>query len=58
MKFLETHFEEYINSVNKINLHPKLEKFIINFQIPSIIWVILYIMAQEELENIVKCYIL
>jgi len=26
MKFLETHFEEYINSVNKINLHPKLEK--------------------------------
>ena len=25
MKFLETHFEEYINSVNENNLHPKLE---------------------------------
>jgi hypothetical protein len=27
MKFLETHFEEYINSVQKTNLHPKLEKY-------------------------------
>jgi len=26
MKFLETHFEEYLNSIEKINLHPKLEK--------------------------------
>jgi hypothetical protein len=26
MKFLESHFEEYINEVNRINLHPKLEK--------------------------------
>ena len=26
MKFLESHFEEYINAVKKINLHPKLEK--------------------------------
>jgi hypothetical protein len=26
MKFLETHFEEYINEVSKYNLHPKLEK--------------------------------
>jgi hypothetical protein len=26
MKFFETHFEDYINEVCKINLHPKLEK--------------------------------
>ena len=26
MKFYETHFEEYINSVNKNNLHPKMKK--------------------------------
>jgi hypothetical protein len=26
MKFLETHFEDYINEVCKTNLHPKLEK--------------------------------
>ena len=26
MKFLETHFEEYIQAVHKINLHPKLDK--------------------------------
>jgi hypothetical protein len=26
MKFYETHFEEYINENNKINLHPKLDK--------------------------------
>ena len=26
MKFYETHFEEYITEVNKVNLHPKLEK--------------------------------
>jgi hypothetical protein len=26
MKLLETHFEEYINSVNNYNLHPKLTK--------------------------------
>jgi len=26
MKFQETHFEEYINSVKKYNLHPKLEE--------------------------------
>ena len=26
MKFLETHFDEYINQVTKINLHPKLKK--------------------------------
>jgi hypothetical protein len=26
MKFLESHFEEYTNAVEKINLHPKLEK--------------------------------
>jgi hypothetical protein len=26
MKFLESHFEEYITSVEKINLHPKLDK--------------------------------
>ena len=32
MKFYETHFEEYINENNRLNLHPKLgklyEKFI------------------------------
>jgi hypothetical protein len=33
MKFLETHFEEYINAVSKHNLHPKLEKSMNN--IPS-----------------------
>lgn len=27
MKFQETHFEEYINSVQKTNLHPKLDKY-------------------------------
>jgi hypothetical protein len=26
MKFQETHFEEYINAVNKMNIHQKLEK--------------------------------
>ena len=26
MKFLESHFEEYINAVNHFNLHPKLQK--------------------------------
>ena len=26
MKFYETHFEEYINAIQKQNLHPKLEK--------------------------------
>lgn len=26
MKFLETHFEEYIQSVNAVNLHPKMAK--------------------------------
>ena len=26
MKFYETHFEEYINENNRINLHPKLDK--------------------------------
>ena len=31
MKFLETHFEDYINEVKKINLHPKLEKYYSQF---------------------------
>jgi hypothetical protein len=31
MKFQETHFEEYISSVNKLNLHPKLEKVYSHF---------------------------
>ena len=31
MKFLETHFEEYISSLNKLNLHPKLEKVYSHF---------------------------
>jgi len=31
MKFLETHFEEYINEVCKLNLHPKLEKLYNDF---------------------------
>uniref|UniRef100_A0A6C0KPU2 Uncharacterized protein n=1 Tax=viral metagenome TaxID=1070528 RepID=A0A6C0KPU2_9ZZZZ len=31
MKFLETHFEEYIQSVNKINIQPKLEKIVSKF---------------------------
>jgi hypothetical protein len=26
MKFYETHFEEYINESNRVNLHPKLDK--------------------------------
>ena len=26
MKFLETHFEEYINEIQKINLNPKMKK--------------------------------
>lgn len=31
MKFLETHFEEYISTTNKYNLHPKLQKTINKF---------------------------
>lgn len=31
MKFQETHFEEYIHAVNKINIHPKLEKVYSHF---------------------------
>jgi hypothetical protein len=31
MKFLETHFDEYINTVSKINLHPKNEKIYAKF---------------------------
>jgi hypothetical protein len=31
MKFLETHFEEYINAVVKENLHPKMEKIFNKF---------------------------
>ena len=31
MKFYETHFEEYINETNRINLHPKLDKIYRNF---------------------------
>ena len=31
MKFLETHFEEYINAVSNINLHPKVEKIFSKF---------------------------
>jgi len=31
MKFLETHFEEYIQSSEKVNLHPKLEKIFQSF---------------------------
>ena len=26
MKFYETHFEEYINENNRVNLHSKLDK--------------------------------
>jgi hypothetical protein len=31
MKFLETHFEDYINAVTNVNLHPKLEKVFTKF---------------------------
>ena len=31
MKFLETHFEEYINAVDNLNLHPKLDKCLNKF---------------------------
>jgi uncharacterized protein YuzB (UPF0349 family) len=31
MKLLETHFEEYVSSVNRKNLHPKLTKIYDNF---------------------------
>jgi len=31
MKFLETHFEEYITTVQKTNLHPKLDKYYKHF---------------------------
>jgi len=31
MKFLETHFEDYISTTNKYNLHPKLQKTINKF---------------------------
>ena len=26
MKFHETHFEEYVNAIERYNMHPKLEK--------------------------------
>jgi hypothetical protein len=31
MKFLETHFEEYTNAVDKFNLQPKLDKILLHF---------------------------
>ena len=31
MNFYETHFEEYINENNRVNLHPKLDKIYENF---------------------------
>ena len=31
MKFHETHFEEYVNENNKVDLHPKLNKIFMNF---------------------------
>jgi len=31
MKFLETHFDEYVNTVSKTNLHPKHEKIYAKF---------------------------
>lgn len=31
MKFLESHFEEYVNAVEKINLHSKLDKCFVRF---------------------------
>ena len=31
MKYLETHFEQYINAIEKYNLHPKLKKNYDNF---------------------------
>ena len=31
MKFYETHFEEYINENNRVDLHPKLDKIYKNF---------------------------
>ena len=34
MKFYETHFEEYINENQKVNLHPKLDK-IYNTKFPK-----------------------
>ena len=33
MKFYETHFEEYINKNNRVNLHPKLDKLYEKFPI-------------------------
>ena len=33
MKFYETHFEEYINENNRVNLHPKLDKLYEKFPI-------------------------
>jgi len=42
MKFLESHFDEYINEVSKFNLHPKLEKYYTHF--PDIL---------EELGNLI-----
>jgi hypothetical protein len=31
MKFMETHFDEYVSSVERINLHPNLKKYYNNF---------------------------
>jgi hypothetical protein len=31
MKFLESHFEEYVHAVNNLNLNPRLEKYFSNF---------------------------
>ena len=44
MKFLETHFDEYISAVSNLNLHPKLEKIYERFpsQIESLGNIIFY----------------
>lgn len=62
MKFYESHFEEYINSVSRINIHPYMEKYLSRF--PSSLNrfgnIILYgpngIGKYSQMLNIIKCY--
>lgn len=62
MKFFENHFEEYVNAVEKINLHPNLEKCFAKFPktIDKLGNIILYgpsgIGKYSQMLNLIKKY--
>ena len=51
MKFHETHFEEYINSNQKLNIHPKLDKIYNRFpkSIRDLKNIIFYLFTSEKI---------